>query len=76
MNVQRRGKIREAQELISQARSIIEDVRADEESAYENMPDGLQSSDAGEKMSANVELLVDVETDLESVDSNLTEVME
>lgn len=38
MNKQRRNRIAEALELISQARDILEEVKDEEQESYENLP--------------------------------------
>ena len=38
MNKQRRNRIAEALELISQARGILEEVKDEEQESYENLP--------------------------------------
>lgn len=42
MNKQRRNRIAEALELISQARGILEEVKDEEQESYENLPESLQ----------------------------------
>lgn len=42
MNKQRRNRIAEALELISQARDILEEVKDEEQESYENLPESLQ----------------------------------
>ena len=50
MNKLRRKQIAEAIELIEQAMSILEQVRDDEQEAFDNMPESLQGSERGEAM--------------------------
>jgi len=57
MNNARRKSIAEAQALIEQASSIIEDVLEGEREAYENMPEGLQASEKGERACSAIEYL-------------------
>ena len=42
MNKQRRNRIAEELELISQARDILEEVKDEEQESYENLPESLQ----------------------------------
>lgn len=55
MNKQRRNRIAEALELISQARDILEEVKDEEQESYENLPESLQYGERGEQMQENVE---------------------
>ena len=48
MNKQRRNRIAEALELISQARDILEEVKDEEQESYENLPESLQYGERGE----------------------------
>lgn len=50
MNKQRRNRIAEALELISQARGILEEVKDEEQESYENLPESLQYGERGEQM--------------------------
>ena len=49
MNKQRRNRIAEALELISQARDILEEVKDEEQESYENLPESLQYGERGEQ---------------------------
>ena len=50
MNKQRRKRLAEAMELLQQAQEIIEEVRDEEQGAFDNLPEGLQYSERGEAM--------------------------
>ena len=50
MNKQRRKQIAAAIELIEQAQAILEEVTAEEQEAYDNLPEGIQASERGELM--------------------------
>ena len=54
MNNTRRKKIKTAKILIDQARDIIYEVMSDEESAFDNLSEGLQQTMRGEQMEENV----------------------
>lgn len=50
MNKQRRASLKEAVELLEQAKSIIECVAEEEREAFDNLPEGIQYSERGEQM--------------------------
>lgn len=50
MNKARRKELEKAKDLLEQAQSIIEAVQEEEQEAFDNMPEGLQSSERGEQM--------------------------
>lgn len=50
MNKLRRKQIADAIDLIEQAMEILEQVRDDEQEAFDNMPENLQGSERGEVM--------------------------
>lgn len=50
MNKQRRKQIAAAIELIEQAQAILEEVIAEEQEAFDNLPEGIQASERGEAM--------------------------
>lgn len=61
MNADRRKQI-------SEAKSILESVRDDEQSAFDNLPEGLQQSERGQAMEQNVSYLDDAISSLESIE--------
>lgn len=50
MNKQRRKEIAKAIDLIEQAREILENVKDEEQEAFDNMPESIQVSERGEQM--------------------------
>lgn len=59
MNRQRRAEIRKAINLIIDAKDILENVLAEEQEAFDNLPESLQYSAKGEEMEDNISLLED-----------------
>jgi hypothetical protein len=71
MNDGRRKLIAKVVSRISEARGLLEEIHADEQSAYDNMPLSLQESERGERMA---EVLFEIENavaDLENLESVL-----
>lgn len=60
MNNQRRKEIRNASNLIEQAKSILESVLLDEEIAYDNMPENLQGGQRGIDSEDAIDILNEV----------------
>ena len=65
--------LNDAQEKLQSANSIVESCGADEEEAYDNLPDGVQESERGEAMQENIDSLDDVISELESINDSLEE---
>ena len=59
MNKQRKKRIAEAVELISQAKDLLEIIGEEEEAAFDNLPEGLQESARGEQMEANADAMAE-----------------
>ncbi len=76
MNRNRRKLVRQAHDLLSEARSILETVYDDEQDAYYNMPESLQYSERGERMSETVDMLSDMVSTLEDYETELEEIIE
>ena len=53
MNNMRRKNVMEALELIEKARNILEEVKDEEQAAYNNLPESLQYGERGEQMQKN-----------------------
>lgn len=60
MNKARRKDIARAIELMEQAWGILQTVRDEEQEAFDNMPEGLQSSERGEAMEGYIYTLEEV----------------
>lgn len=62
MNKERRLGLREIIEELSELRDRLDEVKDDEQAAYENLPDSLQGSERGQAMEEavqNIEECVD-----------------
>lgn len=57
MNRQRRKRLTEAFEKVSEAMEILEDVVEEEKESYENLPDNFMDGDRGEEMQGYIEML-------------------
>lgn len=57
MNKQRRIRVKDALELIDRARGILEEVRDEEQESFDNLPEGLQEGEKGERMQENIDAL-------------------
>jgi len=57
MNDERRKKLATATRDLDNAKSVIEEVKGEEEESYENMPEGMQGGDKGEKAQAAIDAL-------------------
>lgn len=76
MNARRRKDLQKAIELLQQAYSIIETVQEEEQEAFDNLPEGIQYSESGERMEENVSTLEDIASTLEEAIDNIETVME
>lgn len=57
MNNQRRKSVKEVIKQLKSLQETLEQVRDEEEEAYDNLPEGIQDSEKGETMMDNVTLL-------------------
>ena len=69
MNNARRKSVAEALELIEKARNILEEVKDEEQEAYDNLPESLQYGERGEQMQENVDTIEEYLSYLEETDS-------
>lgn len=61
MNNIRRKSVKEALNLIEKAREILEEVKDEEQEAYDNLPESLQCGERGEQMQENIDNIDDIE---------------
>jgi hypothetical protein len=71
MNADRRKKLDKVMEFLSQAQTLLEEVRDEEQEYYDNMPEALQSGDKGEKASTAISEMEEVLSNLEYAESSL-----
>lgn len=69
MNAARRKTISEAVALIDQAHDLIEEIANQERESFDNLPEGLQESERGERMD-------EIATALEEAYMTLTDVVD
>ena len=71
MNKQRRARLDEAYSKLIEAYYIIEEVKDEEEQAFDNMPENLQGSERGEQMEEYVATLEEIYDGIDSYMSDL-----
>lgn len=74
MNNARRKALRSIIEKLQDCHDRLETLKEDENEAFENMPEGLRSSERGEATEMNLETLESSVYDLETMIDLLTEV--
>lgn len=74
MNAARRKRLAEAVDMIASAKEIIEEVREEEQEAFDNMPESLQGSERGEAMEGFIGDLENAADDLDNISDIVGEV--
>lgn len=59
MNKERRDRLSDVIASLEEAKDLLEEVKNDEQDAFDNMPVGLQCSERGSKMEDYIELMED-----------------
>jgi hypothetical protein len=67
MNKERRDRLSDVIASLEEAKDLLEDVKNDEQNAFDNMPVGLQCSERGSKMEDYIELMEDVGDQIDNV---------
>lgn len=57
MNKARKKRLAEAAELLDQIRDILEEVKNEEQEAYDNLPESFQQSERGEEMVSYIDAI-------------------
>lgn len=76
MNKNRRAMLEEVIEKLSEAKTMLEDIKDEEQEAYENMPESLQGSERGEAMSDNIYKMDDAWESIDTAMNNLQEIVD
>jgi len=69
MNNERRKILKEISALVCDARLRLEDLRDEEQNAFDNLPEGLQSSERGDYMLECIEQMEEAGGQLEEAQS-------
>ena len=67
MNKARRKWLADVQAAIERAKEELEQIRDEEQEAYDNLPEGIQDSERGETMYENIDNLDTMAGDLEDI---------
>lgn len=76
MNNQRRKEIAKAIRLIDEAKTILENIEYEEQESYDNLPESLQETERGEKMTDAIDSLSEAQNDIDNIIDNLQEIIE
>ena len=74
MNEGRRKRLGDAVKAISEAQSIVDQVKDDEQEAFDNLPENIQSGDKGTTMEQTIETLEEISSNLGDAISELENV--
>ena len=69
MNKERRYRLCYYLGKISEITQGLEGIRDEEQEAYDNLPEGLESSKTADKLEEGVETLEDIISELEGIDT-------
>jgi hypothetical protein len=75
MNKQRRGEINEIIQDLFGSKTKVETVLAEEENAFESMPEGLQSSERGMNSENAIDILNESVDKLQEIIDELSDIM-
>lgn len=75
MNKVRRKELNRALDMLAEARAIIEAMREEEQECFDNMPEGLQCSELGEKIEENADRLDDIVSCIEDQENELDDII-
>ena len=73
MNAIRRKTLERIEGLLSEARGLLEEVAQEERDAYENLPEGIQYSERGERMDEIASALEEAVNDIENIETVMEE---
>lgn len=74
MNKQRRKRLSEAFDKLCEVGEILEEVKSDEQDAYENLPDNFRYGERGEEMQNYIEMLDEVDGYVEDAKSVIEQI--
>lgn len=75
MNKAGRKRLRGVLLSIIAGREIIEEIVSEEQEKFDNLPEGLQSSEKGEKIEEGISVLEEIVTAAEQIEESLEEIV-
>lgn len=75
MNNERRKKIQKIIDQLGDLKLEIEDVQNEEQTAFDNMPEGLQQAESGQKIEENASELGDAADEIDNLVNSLEEII-
>lgn len=76
MNKQDRAELQKAINMIDEAKSIVESIGEAEQEKFDNLSEGLQASERGQKFEETATALADAVGSLDDVMSSLNDAIE
>lgn len=73
MNKQRRQDLLDVSALLSEASDRLNEIREEEQEAFDNMPEGLQCSSRGETMQEAIDTMDEWSSDIEDIKNRIEE---
>ena len=75
MNKERRKSIERIVDKLNEIQADLTSIRGDEEEAYDNLPEGIQSSERGDSMQEAIEAMDDADGSLKEAIDYLMEII-
>lgn len=75
MNKHRRTRLSELSERIAEIISDLEEIRDEEETAFENLPESLQESVRGQELQEKIDGMNDILDNLEYIPNQITDLI-
>ena len=76
MNAKRRKQLANAVEVLNNVLELLEEVTADEQDAYDNLPESIQDSERGDAMQENVDEMEDASSSLQDIIDQLQDIID
>lgn len=76
MNRQRRKRLADAFDKIAEIMETLDEVKADEQESYENLPDNFRNGDRGEEMEGYIEMIEEAYNYLDDASSVIEQIQE
>ena len=75
MNAARRKLLADILDRLSSIKAEIDELKDLEQEAFDNLPEGIQGSERGEKIQANVEIMDDAVNSIDDLEEQIGELL-
>ena len=74
MNAERRKRLQQARDKLAEIAEMLDGIGQDEQAALDNMPDGIQEGEKGQKLQENADTIQELRDEIDDIATRIEEI--